>query len=103
MSERKKYTEEFKREAVKLVLNHGYSQTEAANSLGINHRNINRWVFEAKIGKKANHTKSSLQSIDANVELIALRKEVTRLKLEKEILKKAAAFFASELNEDSNL
>ena len=103
MSERKKYTKEFKSEAVKLVLNHGYSQSEAANSLGINHRNINRWVSEAQTGKKENHLKVSIQSIDVNIELLALRKEVTRLKLEKEILKKAAAFFASELNDDINL
>jgi len=106
MLNRRKYTKEFKNEAVKLVLEHNYSQAEAANSLGINHRNINRWVFEAKTGKKENHSKVSDQSkckTNEESELLALRKEIHRLKLEKEILKKAAAFFANELNEDTNL
>lgn len=88
----KKYTIEFKQEAVKLVTEQGYTQSEAARSLGINSKNICRWVNESKgrpLGKKAFLT-------EEQKELTLLRKENHRLKLEREILKKAAAFFANE-------
>ena len=85
------YTEEFKGEAVKLVLDHGYSQHQAAQSLGVSSRNISRWIQEGNAGKK--ESRSAEQK-----EIHALQKEVHRLRLEKEILKKAAAFFANELN-----
>ena len=88
----RKYTEEFKQEAVKLVTKQGYSRSEAARSLGIDDKNIRRWVKEANgklLGKKMGQT-------EEQNELALLRKENHRLKLEREILKKAAAFFASE-------
>jgi transposase len=44
----RKYTEEFKQEAVKLVTDHGYSQAEAGRRLGISEKNINRWVLASK-------------------------------------------------------
>ncbi len=88
----KKYTIEFKQEAVKLVTEQGYTQSEAARSLDINSKNICRWVNEANgrpLGKKMGLT-------EEQNELALLRKENHRLKLEREILKKAAAFFANE-------
>ena len=94
MSNRKSprtFTPEFKQEAMKLVTEHGYNQQEAAESLGISSRNLNRWLNDAK---RENIT--TIKKEDA--EVVALRKEVLRLKLEKEILKKAAAFFAKELS-----
>ena len=87
------YSKEFKEEAVKLVLEHGYSQAEAGRNLGVSDKNINRWVMEAKKPKKDS---SSLR--DEQEELKRLRKEVNQLRLEREILKKAAAFFAREQN-----
>jgi len=86
------YTDEFKKEAVKLVTEQGYSQAEAGRRLGISAKNINRWVSnnkQARSVKKENATPEQL-------ELEYLRKEIHRLKMEKEILKKAAAFFANE-------
>ncbi len=88
------YTPEFKKEAVKLVLEHGYSQQAAADSLGIPSKNINRWVHEARQGEIVS-SKTSLST--EQQEIAELRKEIQRLKLEKDILKKAAAFFANEL------
>ncbi len=91
---KKKYTKEFKEQAVKLVTEQGYSQAEASRSLGVNHVNMNRRVLkhEGKLGKGSEKvTRSAEQE-----ELERLRKENKRLKLEREILKKAAAFFASE-------
>jgi len=92
----KKYTEEFKTEAVKLITEQGYSQAEASRSLGISHVNISRWV----LGRERRPSKG-LEKITRSAEqeeLERLRKENKRLKLEREILKKAAAFFANEPN-----
>ena len=86
----KKYTKEFKEEAVKLVVEQGYTQAEAARSLDVDNKNISRWVREMNkgvLGKKQALTPEQ-------EELTRLRKENHRLRLEQEILKKAAAFFA---------
>jgi transposase len=88
---KKKYTLEFKQEAAKLVTEHGYSQAEASRRLGVSDRNINRWVLNNTRPKHIEKPLSSEQQ-----ELQQLRKEVIKLRLEREILKKAAAFFASE-------
>ena len=90
----RKYTVEFKQEAIKLVTDHGYNQAEAGRRLGISEKNINRWVLGSKeiIPLKAEKLTSDQE------ELKRLRKENDRLRMEKEILKKAAAFFANEKN-----
>ena len=93
MNTKKKFTEEFRREAIKLVTEQGYSQSEAGKSLGVNGKNISRWLKESQL-KKYKPVIQAKQ--DVNEELIRLRKENHRLKLEREILKKAAAFFANE-------
>ena len=95
MTERKRYTKEFKLDAVSLVLEQEYSRSEAARSLGINANMLGRWIkeFESEDG----------QSFRGNGKLTAdqerireLTKQVKRLELEKEILKKATVFFAAE-------
>lgn len=91
MTKRKKYTKEFKQEAAKLVTEGGYTQAEAAKNLGITGKDINRWVMQAKGTKVQQPTKTP-----ENIELSRLRKENQQLRLEREILKKAAAFFANE-------
>jgi transposase len=92
MTKRRLYTDEFKREAVKLVTEQGYSQAEAARSLGINANLIRRWREKFAPEKPGTDTMSESE----HQELIRLREEVRRLRLEREILKKATAFFASE-------
>lgn len=89
---RKKYKPEFKAEAVALVLDKGYSIAEAANSLGISPGLLSKWkdIIEKD---RAGDTVSA----DEKAELIRLRKEVKELRMEKEILKKASAFFAKEM------
>ena len=89
----RKFTLEFKAEAVKLVTEQGYSQAAASRALGISDKNINRWVIESKGIKPKKPVQTSEQD-----ELIRLRKELSQLKMEQEILKKAAAFFAKQLN-----
>ena len=91
---RKKYTQEFKDEAVKLITEQGYAIAEAARNLGLNPGTLCRW-------KKQIEQSSSPEGIEQKVlqvELNHLRKENKRLKLEREILKKATAFFAKESN-----
>jgi transposase len=92
---RQHYTKEFKNDAVKLVLEHGYSANEVARRLGINQTNVSRWVREYRQDNEptieGGATRSELES-----ELKRLRKENQRLQMEREILKKAAAFFAKE-------
>ena len=92
---RRKHTKEFISEAVKLVTERGYSQAEASRSLGINSRNLNRWIKESSDCKKA-LTQNKVISASDQEELQQLRKEVKRLRMEREILKKAATFFANE-------
>ena len=88
----KHYTKEFKEEAVALVREQGYSVPEAARSLGIASNILYRWKerFEAQLEGK-------VLSEDERDELKQLRKEVKALRMEKEILKKASAFFAKEM------
>ncbi len=93
--QRKDYTPEFKNDAIKLVTEQGYSCTEAGRRLGVNHSNISRWIREQK-----QEEQSLAENGISNRELVAqnrqLKKENKRLLMEREILKKAAAFFASE-------
>ncbi len=88
---RRKYSPEFKKEAVQLITEQGYGVTEAARNLGINAGMLGRWKSEF-----AQQNKGSRLGNDEKTELSRLREENRRLKMEREILKKATAFFASE-------
>ena len=89
---KRRYSREFKLSAVKLVNEQGYSIAEAARSLGIDAGNVRGWL--EKFAGEAETAPSSEGALQA--ELRRLRKENTRLLMEREILKKAAAFFARE-------
>ena len=82
----------FKEEAVALVTDQGYSLAEAAKSLGIRANQLYDW----KARQEAEGSGETLLP-DEREELKRLRKEVKNLRMEKEILKKASAFFAKEL------
>ena len=86
------YPQAFKEEAVALVIDQGYSAQQAADSLGIRPNMIYRWKqqLDQQQGNKSLSGKERL-------ELNQLRKEVKNLRMEKEILKKASAFFAKEM------
>ena len=91
---RRKFTDEFKDEAVKLVLEQGYAISEAARNLGLHANLLGRWKREHENGGKYGSDTGSAVAMKA--ELNRLRKENKRLKMEREILKKAATFFAKE-------
>ena len=88
---RNRYTKEFKEAAVKLVTEQGYQISEAARNLGVNANLLGCWKSEMAEGQDGLGNKKALQS-----ELSRLRRENKRLQMEREILKKAAAFFAKE-------
>jgi transposase len=89
---RRKFTREFKLSAVKLVNEQGYSPAEAAKSLGVDPNSVRDWV--EKLASQAGAAPTGEAALKA--ELRRLRKENARLLMEREILKKAAAFFATE-------
>jgi transposase len=89
---RRKYTREFKISAVKLVKEQGYSIAEAAKSLGVDDNSVRYWT--QKLGKEVGGPASGEAALRTEVQ--RLRKENARLLMEREILKKAAAFFAKE-------
>jgi transposase len=89
---RRKFTREFKVSAVRLVNEQGYSVPEAAKSLGIDPNCVRGWV--GKFSSETGLAPSGDGALQA--ELRKLRKENARLLMEREILKKAAAFFARE-------
>ena len=88
----KSYSQAFKEEAVALVTEQGYSVPQAAESLGIRTNQLYQWKQKQEQAKGDN-----LMSVNEKAELIALRKENKQLRMEKEILKKASAFFAKEM------
>ena len=89
---RQSYTAEFKREAVKVV-EAGQRPAEVARQLGVSEQMLNNWRKASLAGKLA---ASSKVVTPAQMELSRLRAENQRLKMENEILKKAAAYFAKE-------
>lgn len=84
------YTGEFRAEVVALCLKGDQSCRQVAEDLGLKYQTVCTWVQKAK-GQKADELAPSERA-----ELIQLRKENARLKMERDILKKATAFFASE-------
>ena len=92
---RRKYTPEFKREAVRLVTEGGYGVAGAARSLGINENMLRRWRQElGEQGEEAFPGSGHMSS--EQEELRRLRAENRRLREERDILKKATAYFARE-------
>lgn len=96
MTTRRKYSKEFKLDAISLVAEQGYTCAEAARSLDINANLLSRWIREASENKETAF-RGNGKLTEEQLEIRRLREENRRLKLEKEILKKATAFFAKEI------
>src|SRR5215831_8281008 len=92
---RRKHSDEFKRGAVGLVLEGGNPVIEVARSLGLPESILFEWVRRAKL-ERAKKAPASGLTEDERTELARLRKENVDLRMERELLKKWAAFFAKE-------
>lgn len=89
---RARYTAEFKADAVALVVDGEQSIAEAARRLGLVESTLSNWVRQVRIdrGERAGLT------TDERAELVALRREVRKLTMERELLKRATAFWVQE-------
>lgn len=90
---KRKYAAEFKQSAVALVLQQGVKVRQAASDLGIPENTLNVWVSQARRGAGAF---TPVQHKDLAHRVRELEAENRRLKIERDILKKATAFFAKE-------
>lgn len=86
------YPQEFRREAVALLRSSGRKVSEIARELGVSEQTLRNWARQIDVDAGRAHGLSS----DEREELGRLRREVRTLREEREILKKAAAFFAKE-------
>ncbi len=93
--ERRKFTREFKLEAVKLIRERGVTVAQAARDLGVHGTVLRRWVREGTADLPQAFPGQG-QMKPEQLEIERLRREVTKLKAERDILKKAAAYFAKE-------
>jgi len=92
---RKQYSKEFKLDAISLVLEQGFTRKEAAASLDINAQMLGRWIKESKeTDGQAFRGKGKLTP--EHKEIKKLKAQVKQLEQERDILKKATAFFAAE-------
>jgi transposase len=91
---RRRFSREFKLEAVKLVRERGVSAAQAARDLDVHENVLRKWVKE--FGDPAQAFPGHGQMKPEQQEIERLRREVNKLKAERDILKKAAAFFARE-------
>lgn len=91
-----KYTKEFRQEAVKLVTDAGLSIPEAGRRLSLAPSTIGNWVKAHKFGRLAEIGKDQKPLSDKDMEIARLKRELAEMKMERDILKKAAAYFAKE-------
>jgi len=91
-----RYTKEFRQEAVKLIMEDGLSWGEAARRLSLPASTLANWVKAAKAGKLGDVGKKYRPLTEVEMELARVKKENAELRMERDILKKAAAYFARE-------
>jgi transposase len=91
-----RYTREFRQEAVKLITEEKLSLPEAARRLSLAPSTLVYWVKAFKAGKLGDIGKTQKPLTELEMEIARVKKENSTLKMENEILKKAAAYFARE-------
>jgi transposase len=90
---KQRYSPEFKEEAVRQVTEKGHSVQEVAARLGVSSHSLYKWVKAVSPNKDE---RRSDELLDAKKEILKLRAELRRVQEERDILKKAAAYFARE-------
>jgi transposase len=88
-----RFTPELKQEAVRQVVDRGYSVAEVSARLGVSSHSLNKWVKSVKPDKTE---KQATELIEAKSEILKLRAQLRRTEEERDILKKAARYFAKE-------
>ena len=88
-----RYTPEFKDEAVRQIIDRGYSVAEVAERLGVSSHSLYKWV---KAVKPDQTEQQAGELIEAKSEILKLRAQLQRVEEERDILKKAARYFARE-------
>ena len=91
---RRVFTEEFKQDAVRLVVNEGYSFAAAAQAVGVGEQSLRNW--HARLAPQPEPCGAEATLDELRAENQRLRRELRRAELEREILKKATAYFAKE-------
>ncbi len=89
---RRSFSDEFKRDAVAMVLDDGYKIVDVADRLGVGEGTLGNWVRQSRIdrGERAGMTTTE------RAELAELRRENARLRMERDLLKRATAFWVKE-------
>jgi transposase len=91
---RRRFTEEFKQGAVRLVVNEGYTFAAAARAVGVGEQSLRKW--HARLAPKPASCGEDASPEELRAEIKRLQRELRRAELEREILKKATAYFAKE-------
>lgn len=91
---RRVFTDEFKQDAVRLVVNEGYSFAAAARAVGVGEQSLRKW--HARLAPPPVPCGADATLDELRAENQRLRRELRRAELEREILKKATAYFAKE-------
>lgn len=91
---RRRYTQEFKAEAVRQAIEPGVSKAKVASDLQINATMLSKWIHDA--GPQGSNAKADSSAVALAQEVQRLHQELTRVKMERDILKKATAYFAKE-------
>ncbi len=97
MGARKQYIKEFKLDAISLLLDQGFTIAEAARSLGIRANMLGRWIKENQADNNGQAFRGNGKLTLEQEEIRRLKIENKQLKLERQILKEAAVFFAKEM------
>jgi len=91
-----RYTKEFREEAVKVVAEGGLSLPEAARRLSLPTSTLGNWLRAYKAGKLGEVGKSQRPLTEIEMELARVKRELAEVRMERDLLKKAAAYFAKE-------
>lgn len=94
MRKKRQFTEEFRREAVRMAMAQGASALAVSKALGVQSSTLYRWLEQARKGETKPKETEPTETLEQEVR--RLRREVARLEEERAFIKKAAAFFAKE-------
>ena len=95
MATRRQFSREFKLEAVRLVQDRGVTVAQAARDLDVHENVLRKWVREMAADPKQAFPGQGMMKLEQG-EIERLKKEVVKLRMERDILKKAAAYFAKD-------